>query len=187
MNTLLRQFGGQNQTLGACAQIPGIGLPVLAIKKMLLNIETNLDSGNQQSFSKIIYFNERASPQGLFVTVVLKFYTFSASFYVGVYGLLKAKGLPRFQLLNYHYDTDILAVANTLNVATLDDNNFVTCGEVKTIYTNYVRSMKVDQSKIYNIPAGRTSGPRPIPSSLGQPTTFYQQPQANVGPFNPYY
>lgn len=175
LNNLLSTFGGQPQTYGACAQIQGVGLPILAVKKILQDIDTNLDSADQNSFAKIIYFTEKVSAQGLYVTVVLKFYTFTKKFFVGVSGLLKAKGLPRFQLTNYHYDTDINAVAASLQTDPLDENAFITCGEVKTIYTNYVRSMRTDTSKLFNIPAGKQMyGGMDIPTSLGQPNTFYQ-------------
>ena len=154
LNKLLGNLGSQPQTVGACAQIPGIGLPILSLKKFLINIDQNLDSANSNSFSKIIYFNETSVPQGLLVSLVLKFYTFSAKFYVGVQGLLKTKGLPRFQLMLYVYDSNILNVQNTIGATFLDDNNFITCGEVKTIYTNYLRSLQVNTARLFNIPTG---------------------------------
>lgn len=185
MNKLLNKLNTANQAFGSCLHIQGIGLPVLAIKKMLIFIDDHLDANNQHSFAKIIYFSEKVSPQGLVVTLILKFYTFSEKFYIGLSGLLKAKGLPRFQLNNYHYSNVLAKVATSLAVENVDENNFVTCGEVKTIYTNYLRSMRTDQTKLFNIPAGTTSYNYKVPSSFGQPATFYQQP-TQIGPFVPY-
>ena len=173
-----------------CEEIPGVGLPVLAIKKFLIAVDLHLDSSNINTFVKIIFFKETKTITGLNVKLVVAFKTFTDQFYAGIEGELRLKGTQRFRLLSYHYDTDIDTIKEVLGETNININNFIGCGNLKEIYTNFLRSNKRPEYLTQNIPYGQTSLPLTPPIFNNQPPSFGwangnapNGSQQNYGPF----
>lgn len=173
-----------------CAEIPGVGLPVLALKKFLIAIDQHLDKDNLNTFVKIIFFKETKTNTGLNVKLVVTFKTFTDLFYAGVEGELRNKGNQKFRLLSYHYDTDLNMIKEVLGEPNIDPNNFVGCGNLKEIYTNFLsQNLRPEYLKM-NIPYGQTALPLVPPTFNLQPPTFTlangsvpNGAQLNNGPF----
>lgn len=121
----------------ACKIIPGVGQPILAIKQMLQIIDTQLDVSNRDSNAKIIFFKEKKNSTTFQTNykLVIQVKTFSSNNYVAVEGLYKQIGFPTFEVLTYYFDSNIDNIRSILNEYTVDPNNFVGCGDVKSIYS----------------------------------------------------
>lgn len=172
MNQILNgnQFAGP--VAPQCKEIPGVGFPILAIKKFLIAVDLHLDKDNINTFVKIIFFTETKTTTGLNVKLIVLFKTFTEQFYAGIEGELRLRGTQRFRLLNYHYDTDIEAVKQVLGETNVDVNNFIGCGNLKEIYTNFLRNNKRPDYLTQNIPYGQTALPLTPPTFNNQPPTF---------------
>jgi hypothetical protein len=165
-----------NQALGnaapQCQEIPGVGLPILALKKFLIAVDQHLDSNNINTFVKIIFFRETKTTTGLSVKLVVAFKTFTDEFYAGIEGELRLKGTQRFRLLNYHYDTDIESIKEVLGERNINVNNFIGCGDLKDIYTKFLKRNKVPEFLTQNVPYGQSALPLTPPTFNNQPPTF---------------
>jgi hypothetical protein len=177
---------GQTQ----CNEIGGVGLPVLALKKFLIAVDMHLDASNINTFVKIIFFKETKTSTGLNVKLVVQFKTFVDEFYAGIEGELRLRGTQRFRLLSYHYDTEIQSIRDVIGEPNINVNNFVGCGSLKDIYTNFLRQNKRPEFLTMNVPTGQTSLPLQPPAFNNQPPTFGwangnspNGAQTNFGPF----
>ena len=136
---LINQFLGQlNAPVSpACNVIPGIGQPILAIKKVLQTIDTSLDSTNLDSNAKIIFFKEKKNNTTYQTTfkMVIQVKTFSATNYIAIEGVYKQIGFPTFEVITYYVDGNIDNIRNVLNEYLVDPNAFVGCGDIKAIYS----------------------------------------------------
>jgi hypothetical protein len=173
-----------------CSEIPGVGLPILAIKKFLIAVDVHLDSSNINTFVKIIFYKDTKTLTGVEIKLVVAFKTFTDEFYAAIEGELRVKGTQRFRLESYHYDTDIASIREVLNEPTINVNNFVGCGNLKEIYTNFLKSNKRAEFLTKNIPYGQTALPLVPPLFNNQPPTFGlangnapNGSQQNAGPF----
>ena len=155
-----------------CQEIPGVGLPILALKKFLIAVDQHLDSNNINTFVKIIFFRETKTTTGLNVKLVVAFKTFTDEFYAGIEGELRLKGTQRFRLSNYHYDTDIESIKEVLGERNINVNNFIGCGDLKNIYTNFLKRNLRPQFLTQNVPYGQTATPFTPPTFNNQPPTF---------------
>lgn len=156
----------------ACKNIPGVGSPILAIKKLLIAIDLHLDATNTGSFVKIIFFKETKTVTGLNVKLVALIKTFTDQFYAGVEGELRLKGTKRFRLLSYIYDTDLEMIRQVLGETNINENSFIGCGDLKNIYTAFLKQNKRPEFLEYNIPYGQTTQPFIPPQNYNQPPTF---------------
>jgi len=186
----MNQMSTASSNTPACAEIPGVGLPVLALKKFLIAVDLHLDNTNANTFVKIIFFKETKTATGLNVKLVVAFKTFTDQFYAGIEGELRLRGSQRFRLLSYHYDTDLNSIKEVLGEPNIDVNNFVGCGNLKEIYTNFLNRQKRPEFLQQNIPYGQTALPLTAPTFNNQPPTFAwangnapNGSQQNNGPF----
>lgn len=135
INTFLSQV---NATVNpACNSIPGVGQPILSIKQVLQTIDTQLDSTNRDSNTKIIFFKERKN-NSTFQTsykLVLQIKTFSTNNYLAIEGIYKQVGFPTFEVVTYYFDSNIDNIRSALSEFSIDPNAFVGCGDVKSIYS----------------------------------------------------
>lgn len=135
INTFLSQV---NPTVNpACNSINGIGQPILAIKQVIQTVDSQLDSTNRDSNTKIIFFRERKN-NTTFQTnfkLVLQIRNFSANNYIAIEGVYKQIGFPTFEVLTYYLDSNIDNIRNVLSEFSVDPNGFVGCGDVKSIYS----------------------------------------------------
>ena len=173
-----------------CKEIPGVGLPILAVKKFLIAVDLHLDSNNINTFVKIIFFTETKTTTGLNVKLVVLFKTFTEEFYAGIEGELRLRGTQRFRLLSYHYDTDIESIKTVLGEQNINVNNFIGCGNLKEIYTNFLSFNKRPDYLTQNVPYGQTALPLTRPRFNNQPPTLGwangnapNGSQQNAGPF----
>jgi len=168
-----------------CAEIPGVGLPILALKKFLIAVDLHLDAANINTFVKIVFFKETKTTTGLNVKLVVLFKTFTDEFYAGIEGELRLRGTQRFRLLSYHYDTDIQSIRDVIGEPNINVNNFVGCGNLKEIYTNFLRANKRPEYLTQNIPTGQNTLPFQAPTFNNQPPTFgfANGSRTNAGPF----
>jgi len=158
-----------------CQEIPGVGLPVLVLKKFLIAIDMHLDIGNLNTFTKIIFFKETKIATGLSVKLVVQFVTFTDSFLGAIDGELRSmkNNLPqRFVLKSYHYDTSIENIREVIGEPNMDPNNFVSCGNLKEIYSKFISQNLKPEYLTQNIPFGQTALPLVPPYSNGQPPTI---------------
>jgi len=155
-----------------CKEIPGVGLPILAVKKFLIAVDMHLDNSNINTFVKIIFFKETKSATGMNFKLVVAFKTFTDQFYAGIEGELRLRGNNRFRLLSYHYDTDIAIIREVIGEPNIDVNNFVGCGNLKEIYTKFLQSQMRPEFLTQNIPYGQTALPLQPPAFNNQPPTF---------------
>jgi len=159
-------------TAPQCGEIPGVGLPILALKKFLIAVDLHLDAANINTFVKIIFFKETKTTTGLNVKLVVLFKTFTDEFYAGIEGELRLKGTQRFRLLSYHYDTDIKSIRDVIGESSINVNNFIGCGNLKEIYSNFLRLNKRPEFLTQNIPTGQNTLPFQYPAYNNQPPTF---------------
>lgn len=168
-NQLLNSVGSGN---AACEEIPGVGLPILALKKFLIAVDLHLDDTNINTFVKIIFLKETKTHTGINVRMVVVFKTFSDTFYAGVEGELRLKGTQTFRLTSYHYDTDLTAIKEVIGEPNIDVNNFIGCGNLKEIYSNFLKNAKKPEFLAYNVPYGQAALPLTMPYNNNQPPTF---------------
>ena len=134
INSLLSQV---NTTVPPqCDSIPGIGQPILSIKKVLQTVDASLDCTNQDTSAKIIFFREKKNTTTYQTSykMVVMVKTFSATTYIGIEGIYKQIGFPTFEVITYYVDSNIDNVRNVLNEYLIDPNGFVGCGDIKAIY-----------------------------------------------------
>lgn len=156
----------------ACNNIPGVGSPILAIKKLLIAIDLHLDATNTGSFVKVIFFKETKTVTGLNVKFVALIKTFTDQFYAGVEVELRLKGTQRLRLINYIYDTDLEMIRQVLGETNINETSFIGCGDLKNIYTAFLKTTKKPEFLEYNIPYGQTTRPFVPPGNYNQPPTF---------------
>lgn len=156
MNQLMN---GVTATPQECKEIPGVGLPVLSLKKFLIAVDQHLENTNQNSFVKIIYLKETRTQNGINTKLVVAIKTFNDLNFIGVSGELRLKGTQKFRLNSYHYDTDIKNIREILQEPSIDPNNFIGCGNLKDIYTNYIRRHMKPEFLQFNQPYGQTQMP----------------------------
>jgi len=170
----MNQFinGAKSNLDSQCKEIPGVGLPILALKKFLIAVDLHLDSSNINTFIKIVFFKETKTSTGLNIKLVVLFKTFTDEFYAGIEGELRLKGTQRFSLLSYHYDTDIQSIRDIIGEPSVNPNNFIGCGNIKEIYTNFLRQNKRPEFLTQNIPTGQVSFPFTNPTMNNQPPTI---------------
>lgn len=131
----LEQTTGKIQE--ACLQIPGVGYAVLSIRQCQQSINTLLNSENQDSFAKIIYFKEYENPktQQLIFKSVIMFKTFTSTVFVGIESLYRD---PSFEVLTYILDSDIKTIRLIMDDDTIDPTGVFACGDIKEIYSKKV-------------------------------------------------
>ena len=190
MNNLIKTSTETNGLNDVCKEIPGVGLPILAIKKFLIAVDLHLEASNTNTFVKVIFFKETKTTTGLNVKLVVLFKTFTDEFYAGIEGELRLRGTQLFRLLSYHYDTDITSIREVLGEPSVNPNNFIGCGNLKEIYTNFLRTNKRPEFLTQNIPTGQVDFAFPTPTGINQPPTlgfangnFPRGVQTNAGPF----
>ena len=173
MNTLLGRSPVPTSTVDfQCNEISGVGLPILALKKFLIAVDIHLDTSNNESFVKIIFYKDIKTATGVQVKLVVLFKTFTDEFFAAIEGELRLKGTQRFRLQSYHYDTEIANIREILGEPTINVNSFVGCGNLKEIYTNFLRANKRAEFLTKNIPTGQTGFPLIPPFFNNQPPTF---------------
>jgi hypothetical protein len=135
MTGLLESLTGT--ATAACAEIDGVGHPVLSLKKAIQDIDTSLDSTHSNTYASTIFFKESTDTTGNMMTykVVVKIQTFNTLNYLGVTGVYKKLGFPTFQITNYLFDTDIANIRTVLEDSTISENGIAGCGDVKSIYS----------------------------------------------------
>ena len=156
----------------ACKEIPGVGSPILSIKKLLIAIDLHLDSTNNGSFVKVIFFRETKTVTGLNVKLVALIKTFTEQFYAGVEGEMRLKGSQKFRLINYHYDTDIEMIRQVIGETNIVETSFIGCGDLKNIYTAFLKQNKKPEFLQYNVPFGQNTQPFIAPQNYNQPPTL---------------
>ena len=121
----------------ACSLINGIGQPILAIKKVLQSIDTSLDSTNQNTSAKIIFFKQKKNITSYQTTykLVVAAKTFTNTNYIAIEGIYKEIGYPPFEVTTYYIDSDIINIRSVLGEYAVDSNGFVGCGDLKSIYS----------------------------------------------------
>ena len=121
----------------ACEEIKGIGQPILAIKKALQTVDTGLDTSNNDTNAKIIFFNRKTNKSTKQQTykLVVQIKNFTSNNYLALEGIYKKIGFPTFEVTTYYVDSDIDNVRAVLDDYTIDPQNFVGCGNVKSIYS----------------------------------------------------
>lgn len=131
----LEQTTGKIQE--ACLQVPGIGYAVLSLKQIQQSINNLLNSENQDSFAKIIFFKEYENPktQQLIFKTVLMFKTFTSNMYLGIEALYRN---PSFEVLTYILDADLNTVRIIMDDESIDPNGVFACGDIKEIYSRKV-------------------------------------------------
>lgn len=128
----LEQTTGKIQE--ACLQVPGIGYAVLSLRQVQQSINNLLNSENQDSFAKIIYFKEYENPktQQLIFKSVFMFKTFTSTMYLGIESLYRN---PSFEVLTYILDSDIKTVRMIMDDESVDPNGVFACGDIKEIFS----------------------------------------------------
>lgn len=131
----LEQTTGKIQE--ACLQIPGVGYAVLSLRQCQQSINNLLNSENQDSFAKIIYFKEYENPKTnqLIFKSVMMFKTFTSTMFVGIESLYRN---PSFELLTYILDSDIKTIRLIMDDDTIDPTGVFACGDIKEIYSRKV-------------------------------------------------
>ena len=131
----LEQTTGKIQE--ACLQIPGIGYAVLSLRQVQQSINNLLNSENQDSFAKIIFFKEYENPKTrqLIFKSVLMFKTFTSTMYLGIESLYRN---PSFEVLTYILDADIATVRLVMDDESIDPSGVFACGDIKEIYSRKV-------------------------------------------------
>lgn len=135
ISTFLNQI---NATVSpACSTIPGIGLPILAIKQVLQNIDSSLAFGNNNTAAKIIFMKEKKNNTTFQTTykLVAQIKSFSTNNYIAVEGVYKQVGYPAFEVTTYYLDSDLDNIKSILGEFSIDANAYVGCGDVKSIFT----------------------------------------------------
>lgn len=123
--------------IAACATISSTGLPIAAIKKVLLNVDQLLNSTNQNSFVKLIFETSKldTKTQKTNYKIALQIKTTTSVVYLAVEAVVNPFGYPGFEILTYHLDADINMIRLVLNEQGVDPNQFFGCGDVKAIYS----------------------------------------------------
>ena len=169
-----------SSTNAKCNDIPSVGQPVLAIKQYLKIVDNILDAKNRDTYAKIIFFKEtktaaRPATNGApsakpatFVTVklVAQIKVNNEDYFVGVRANFKSNRKTPFTIEAYIVDTNIGNVGLVISEQNLDPTAIVGCGDVKEIYTNFIRfqaQRRIPQQ--YNIPYGNSQLPL-IPQQL---------------------
>lgn len=131
----LEQTTGKIQE--ACLQVPGIGYAVLSLRQVQQSINNLLNSENQDSFAKIIFFKEFENPKTkqLIFKAVFMFKTFTSTMYVGIESLYRD---PSFEVLTYILDADINTIRIVLDDESIDPSGVFACGDIKEIYSRKV-------------------------------------------------
>lgn len=135
INTFLSQINSNVNP--ACNAIAGVGQPILAIKQVLQSIDTQLDVSNRDSNVKMIFLRERKN-NATYQTnykLVLQIKNFASNNYVAIEGVYKQVGYPTFEVLTYYFDSNLDNIRSVLGEYTVDPNGFVSCGDLKAIYS----------------------------------------------------
>lgn len=135
INSFLSQV---NSTVSpACSTIPGIGLPILAIKQVLQNVDSSLSFNNSNTAAKVIFFKEKKNTATYQTSykLVAEIKTFSSSNYLAIEGIYKQVGYPAFDITTYYLDSDLGNIKAVLGEYTVDSNAYVGCGDVKSTYS----------------------------------------------------
>lgn len=135
INNFLAQINGP--VAPACAPIPGIGQPILAIKKLLQTVDSSLDTTNRNTNAKVIFFRKRKNARTRQTTykMVITVKTFTTTNFIAVEGVYKQIGFPTFEVITYYVDNNIENVRKVLGEYTIDPNGFVGCGNIKAIFS----------------------------------------------------
>ena len=154
----------------ACKDIPSIGHPVLAVKQYLIIVDKILDAKSRDSFAKIIFFKETkaavVNPKvkpNVTVKLVALIKVNNENFFVGVRARFINNRKTPVVIEAYIVDTILANVGLVIGEQTLDENAFVGCGNVKEIYTNFIKfEAKKNQKRKnqqYNVPYGNAQLP----------------------------
>ena len=177
LNTLL---GSVTTTVNAaCNEIDGVGFPILALKKAIQDIDTQLDSTNSNSYAKVIFFKETPSTINTTINykVVIMLRTFLSTTYLGVEGEIKSIGFPTFTINNYLFDSSLANIRTVLSESYIDENSVFGCGDVKSIYSQ-ANPVLPSPNTIIN---GQQSNPSQEPYAQGNQII---NAQANGNPTN---
>ena len=99
MDQMLKKLSG-GKLAESCKNIPAVGKAVLSIRQLQQAVSTLLDSSNQESHAKVIFFKEYVNQKTkqLLYKVVFYFKTFTSEVFLGVETLYKPNGYPSFDL-----------------------------------------------------------------------------------------
>ena len=150
---LINNFLGQiNSTISpACNSIPGIGLPILAIKQILQSVDSSLAYSNRDTNAKIIFLKEKknSSTYQTSYKLVAQIKSFSNNNYLAIEGIYKQVGFPAFEIVTYYIDSNLDNIKTVLEEYAIFENAFVGCGDVKSIYSQ----ANPNQTASFNVPA----------------------------------
>ena len=150
---LINNFLGQiNSGISpACNSIPGIGLPILAIKQVLQSIDSSLAYSNNNTYAKVIYFKEKKNNSNYQTSykLVTQIKTFATNNYLAIEGVYKQIGFPAFEITTYYIDSNLENIKAVLGEYGIYENAFVGCGDVKSIYSQ----SNPKETASYDVPA----------------------------------
>lgn len=135
VNGLLQQINSNISP--ACSSIEGIGLPILAIKQVLQNVNISLSYNNPNTSSKIIFFKEKKNSSTYQTTykLVTQIKDFSNTNYLAIEGVYRQMAFPAFEVTTYFLDSNLDNIKAVLAEYAIDPNSYVGCGDVKSIYS----------------------------------------------------
>lgn len=121
----------------ACEEIPGVGPPVLSLKKAIQDIDTSLDASNANTYAKIIHFKEKEDRRRQQTTyqIVVQIRSFQTVNFLAVEGLYRKLGFPTFSVENYLFDSDLNNIRLVMGDNSISESGFFGCGDVKSIYS----------------------------------------------------
>ena len=173
-----------NSNLVQCQNIPGVGLPVLSIKKFLISVDLQFDNTHNNTQVKIIFFRESTnnSNGSKVYKVVFQIRSFQDDSYIGIEAQVNRFGFPSFEILNYIMETDIDRIKICLNEPTIDPSNFVGCGDLKAIYSSNQAANPAPNLQSFGINTNPSqdaySPPRPVtfgPVNFNSAQNFFAQ------------
>ncbi len=139
LNGLLSKVSAGSAIVDACAEIKGVGVPILSVKKAIQDIDESLDATYPHTYAKVIFFKEVPKPSNFqtLYKIVVQVRTFHTTNYLAVSGLYKQLGSPTFEVTSYLFDSDISNVRTVLEESTVVETGYFGCGDVKSIYSQF--------------------------------------------------
>lgn len=137
LNSMLDEINGATALSTQCNEIPGVGPPILSIKKVIQDIDTSLDSTNANTYAKVIFFKETQNTSNFTTTykIAVQIRTFHTTNYLGVEGIYRQVGFPTFEITSYLFDSNLENIRIVLNDFSIVDTGYFGCGDIKSIYS----------------------------------------------------
>ena len=109
----------------------------MSLRRFIQQINLAFDKQNANSYVKMIFFssNKEGHSQSTLVKMVVVIKTFTSTNYLAIEARINGFGFPNYEILTYYFDTDLQCIRDVIGEASLDEFNFVGCGDLKAIYT----------------------------------------------------